>query len=419
MLKDYDPLRFDATIISEAFPGGANPAEADLTPRAIKSGMRFWFRAMMGRVVGNDILKLKQLERLTFGSANDEDNETGSPFRIRLLEIKDEDEHIVFPSPETYSTRGNSGYNYLSFPFRVSDNTKGRESVIGINSSFRIKIEILRIQNPKYKQILRECMWLFVQFGGIGTRSRRTFGGITIEKNGDYAFTEKNLVKQFKRRLNLIEKCFFEYAEIEPLQTNTKTSFLSFSQWEGRIIINPQWIEISQLQDDMGKFLRLFRNGKIAGKNSLASVDFKDVSSPTKDYDQAIRDFMLGPKTTIDDPLINNALGLPIIYFDKKTGQTTQVGWGDSGAGRLASPLVIRPIKLDRGFAALIAFFSIVNRDECISVVSDSKTDAVIPPQDDSVDNLKKFLFDSIDKIYQKRGNRDTDSLALGSDLTQ
>ena len=58
-------LTFKLQVVTPLFLSGANQQVAELRPPSIRGALRFWFRAMMGGVVGGDWQKVQELDRST------------------------------------------------------------------------------------------------------------------------------------------------------------------------------------------------------------------------------------------------------------------------------------------------------------------------------------------------------------------
>lgn len=54
-------LSFKLQVITPLFLSGAQQKEAELRPPSIRGALRFWFRAMMGGVVGGDVAKVRSV----------------------------------------------------------------------------------------------------------------------------------------------------------------------------------------------------------------------------------------------------------------------------------------------------------------------------------------------------------------------
>jgi CRISPR-associated protein Cmr1 len=160
------------------FSSGADSARPELRTTEIKAALRFWWRAMNYGLVsapGGSIQKLAEREAQLFGSTKGQ-----SPFLLRVIENK-----IDVGSPILATTLvPNMAARYLGYGLTEIDNTRpipraGRQA--GSDKTFILALTIKgqAIDNgyePEYIAALK----LFGLFGGLGYRSRRGFGSLTL-----------------------------------------------------------------------------------------------------------------------------------------------------------------------------------------------------------------------------------------------
>ncbi|MBX5459388.1 MAG: type III-B CRISPR module RAMP protein Cmr1, partial [Thermogemmatispora sp.] len=65
---------FDIKVITPLFLAGANQAEVELRPPSLRGPLRYWYRALIGGIVGGNLAEVRRRETEVFGSA-----EYGSP----------------------------------------------------------------------------------------------------------------------------------------------------------------------------------------------------------------------------------------------------------------------------------------------------------------------------------------------------
>lgn len=157
-----EPLCFKVTLEAEAvtplFLAGADPkGEPELRPPSIRGALRYWFRAAMGGVIGDqNIDLLRQMESAVFGSTN-----RCSPIRIRL--------------------RHSSGRPQIT-EAKILPHVNGPRA--GQREAFAQgeKFELIMWQDRKHGQEVwyAACSALMLAFifGGVGLRSRRGYGTI-------------------------------------------------------------------------------------------------------------------------------------------------------------------------------------------------------------------------------------------------
>jgi CRISPR-associated protein Cmr1 len=146
----------ECKIVTPLFMGGANQ-QAELRTQSINGILRWWFRIAGGSI--ND-------EKRIFGWAG----ETSNQGLVRIF-IKE-----PFFEQQKFSLR-EPGYNYLGFSLKLTNRYAFPE-----NKTFDLKISF----HPKAtKDDIKKffcALWLAFNLGNFGSRARRGFGSIKIEK---------------------------------------------------------------------------------------------------------------------------------------------------------------------------------------------------------------------------------------------
>lgn len=143
-------------IITPLFMGGANQ-QPELRTQSINGLLRWWFRIAGGSTHDE--------ERL-FGWAGEKSNQGLVRIFIKEPDFK----------PQNFSSGGH-GYSYLGFSLRMTN----REAV-PINKEFEIKISFHPKSTEDEIKKFFCALWLAFNLGNFGSRSRRGFGSIMIEK---------------------------------------------------------------------------------------------------------------------------------------------------------------------------------------------------------------------------------------------
>jgi len=174
---------FNCKIVTPMFLGGADNslhAAPELRPPSIRGAMRWWFRAMMGGIICNNIEGLRKLETLVFG-----DSEISSSISIKKKSEKLE--------PKEYARRPNkTGTQALTK--NAIDNNQSLEIIITLNPWVKEN------KNEIFSAAV-ESLKLLLTFGGLGNRSRRGFG--SLYWNNDKS--EKTILEEARK--NFIDFC--------------------------------------------------------------------------------------------------------------------------------------------------------------------------------------------------------------------
>ncbi len=228
-------LEYELEFITPAFIGGANPDEAKLRPASIIGMLRWWFRAIW---TFNNTERLYEEETDLFGG-HKEDGSIGSRLVIRIeevnltkgQEIKSEyNLNWSFDRKTGYTKGQHSGIAYLL-------HSAFRRPYIKDKSRFKLKVVLLGLNEDKFK-LFEGALWCFVNLGGLGYRSRRGFGSLSViningESRLDFLPKEpiaKWLSENFQRIYELRKpNPTHKYSNI--LGSHLVISFKKFSSW--------------------------------------------------------------------------------------------------------------------------------------------------------------------------------------------
>jgi len=388
---------FQMQTVTEVFAGGANPQAAEPRPSEFHGLMRFWFRTMMGKFVGNDLDALHRLERAAFGFTD-----ASAPFVLRLSDVPAADRpDFAVPLP--------FGKAYLGFPFYEFDEFKEGDDVawyrvnrsyIPAGKTFTLSLRF-KVPDAMLQNVVLGSLWLLFNFGAIGSRTRRGFGVLKAlsAHQGDtplfyFAPSPSMPIGDFySRGRKLVEGWFGTFAggaagggdaageDAEP----ENTEYGTFGAWEGRLVVRDDVKDADRWFDDWGLFLRLFRNDEIAGTQpgdwQVPSGNYLHprfsrglLRQRTLDYRRVITHCIDGTDPVPDDLqdpsqpehlktyLRNDVLGLPIVVRSSRRRKSRTVAWrvpGESQDRRRASPLFLRPVLLPDGRVACLCVFFI------------------------------------------------------------
>jgi len=168
---------FGFRLLSPAFIGGAAPNDAaQLRIPSIKGTLRMWYRVLVGAEAAAGLLNgwPEQLteSRLFGGTAK------GEGQGCMTLSFDE--------APREYTERDgvlkrhlgdNLGLKYFGYSLEMGDNHR-----VGVPSGaeFRIRAVFPRGLDEHQEKLLLATWWLFANFGGLGTRSRRGFGALSV-----------------------------------------------------------------------------------------------------------------------------------------------------------------------------------------------------------------------------------------------
>jgi len=173
--------------------GGANPRETfELRAQSVKGALRFWWRAFHAYETE---AKLFEEESRLFGGKmhNSSDNQweaVASSFRLDVFS----DLHtkkVLKPGRgsgfgDNISSLWGDGIRYFLFPVlhhkgMIHNSGKGGKPVVREGLRFRIRVFVPDGNKAVLEDMLR-ALWLLMNLGGLGGRSRRGAGAFVVEK---------------------------------------------------------------------------------------------------------------------------------------------------------------------------------------------------------------------------------------------
>lgn len=214
-------------IVTPMFIGDAEQNATGIAPQSVKGALRFWWRALNWREYFKEANKnetealklLHEAEAKLFGIAMDEQrakekkaNGQGA-FLLSVQQSKPLLTVNIWP-PKSAS----DGAGYLGYGLTGTKDTERREA-LSEGAEFTVKLWC-NANNPhfeKYKDSLEKALHAWSLFGGLGSRSRRGFGSITLVKLNNQnkllsksAYEEeiKSLLKKFSSTALAPYSCF-------------------------------------------------------------------------------------------------------------------------------------------------------------------------------------------------------------------
>jgi len=361
-------LAFRLQVVTPLFLSGADQQVAELRPPSIRGALRFWFRAMMGGVVGGDVQKVRQLEASTWGTTD-----AASQLRIRVCDQKLQ---TFDPTSMKDYEKQRKGLIYLSFPYleyeKELKSQRWNRPYIKPKSSFTVTIRLP--SDDALRAVVEGTVWLMAHFGGLGGRTRRGFGSVVVDQMQSDRLKPSFLLYQpdphadlkdyFEENLKVIREAFATFAQQKlgshfsaPASGTSPTSvmpqFPSFADWRTVLIevLDSGWKEIMDLS---GMKLRHFR------EDPSSTARMRWGGQRTFDYMNAVNHFFSG---SLSSParLDYDVFGLPIQYQSSSRGRAkVSLQWhyqnDDKLQDRRASPLIIRPLKFNGRGKWCIAF---------------------------------------------------------------
>ena len=177
------------------FLGGANQEcdpQAQFIP-SLRGALRFWFRALVGPAYGENTQGLAEAETMVFGWAA----EDGKPWGSSAIRLRLESAPELYAVPKRPPPREINNETPKCFPTWAGREQRQTRDYFGVTyllgpglwhrtcGLMRGFIEpgpgVFSVSCPdSHKEILACCLWALNHFGGLGSRSRKGFGSISL-----------------------------------------------------------------------------------------------------------------------------------------------------------------------------------------------------------------------------------------------
>jgi len=159
-------VRLNLEAVTPMFLGGADQ-QPDLRPASIRGALRYWLRAALGGVIGDNYIdELRRLEAAVFGEI-----ERGSAVRVRL-------------SQPTFTAANE---------FLLPHKSQGQAKAVPVEQDFTLTLYLRPLADLRALEMATWSALLWVTLGGIGRRSRRGAGSLQIKK---WSSEPENLLPQ-------------------------------------------------------------------------------------------------------------------------------------------------------------------------------------------------------------------------------
>ncbi len=361
-------------LITPLFGGGVKAGEADqittIRGSSIRGQLRFWWRACRGGAFAN-LEQMKKAEDAIWGTASKDKKGEKPASKVQVFVEVQKHGKAVKPFELSQQNvqgriklridlRENIAPSYAAFPLRpqkLHQNMQLKEILNDISFT-------LNITYPKTLQSdIEAALWAWETFGGIGARTRRGFGAISLVSIDQKPVTlpainnfESFINQQLKKHVVDVVKWPLDLPHLSKNLVYKSTS-------------KPNFTTANLVWSHLIRTLRDFRQERNPGSRPNRPGRSR---WPEPDYIRGLT----GQHTSSHSPTnkLNKfpraAFGLPIIFqfnpddynrnnpydpnFDPRTTMLTLSG-NSIESDRLASPLILRPIKCSNGYVGLAA----------------------------------------------------------------
>lgn len=306
---------FKIKTITPTFMGGGDSRLDRIRTSEIKGMMRWWFRALAGGVVGDDINRLRGLEGTIFGATESKSNSCKSMFKILLANLNLKFLQGQFDSSGfTYLGIGNVIFKYDKnkfIPNPDKSNSAGN-TLIDANSTFDVKLSFYPKTNEDDINLIAGSFYLATALGGFGLRARKCFGSCQIEtcdgldlRFNPTVYTEEGIKENINRLREIIKSKFNNRTPASQYPSLDDYQFI-FS------VIRTNEVNYKELLD---KFGRLYRGFRICAENPQPGLPGRGIHTSDFDFLRKATSAQNCKEVDFSNYKIRNALfGLNIVY---------------------------------------------------------------------------------------------------------
>lgn len=349
ILKEF---RVTLETVTPLFLGGANPrGEPELRPPSFRGVLRYWLRAYLGGIYGNNVSAISSLEGQIFGSAA---SESGSASAVNVRISHKRLNYSPFERTRMGQGEEPPGKDYLYWSMAESgrperNNYQPAKRFIQPGEQFEISLGSRSLSNSELLRHAMHSFWLAINLGGLGSRSHRTAGSLSVR--APLSIDGLNYHINTAPRQEIAAQIQNALQIIRSGEKHDKTSALdnSFSEFD---TLHPQtcqiwvlgvWDNPSVAINAIGKRLRDFRNRREPDHRNVAGWLDNDI-----------------PPHTVERAVF----GLPIPYrYTPRRGEqalsgTIQGRIRNTAIDRRSSPLWLKITKLHpKGYAGFATLF--------------------------------------------------------------
>lgn len=342
MMPKWSEWRATYRVVTPMFCAGADPQKPELRAASFKGVLRFWWRALAWGWYNGDLTKICEAEEYIFGGVS----QGQSKVRVQLRPCGPQPTGLQSWDP------AQAGLIYLAGMGLVKFRKQPQPGVPSSNDlRFSVIVHLSPDLRDKHRQQIRDALTAVGLFGGLGARSRRGFGSLTLlklEADGEVRAgppADPPALRQDLQRL--LSKA--RNAECYPRYT----AFSNHSQILA--VSDTAWKPLEALEKLGEEFLSYRSWGRLDRSTGRYMTSLRQPAEQNfrEDHD-LIADFLEGQAKPKEPPR-RIAFGLPHNYFFSTSHQNVEV----TGAfhSRRASPLIFHVHQGEQGAVTLLVIF--------------------------------------------------------------
>lgn len=427
--KTYLPSdHFEISIITPMFGGSATAGKVNLRnpvrASSVRGHLRFWWRATIGASI-NNVVDLRKREVQVFGDA-------GTPSSVKIW-VEDQGRPHFDNAKQEKKQRGKDNAPkkyvikheyplYVTFPFAENNEVDRVETV----TSHQFKLHITYkdasgnfaedTNSTTIQQEVHAAVWAWINFGGIGSRTRRGCGSLYSRT---FSPTENDNIDEW------YAKCIRQYKlelSSSSLQWPTLPDTISYQDklstcteaWKHNIKNYQNFrqnrnIKVGKIEEGESREGRSFW----PEPDALRIITKMFLSAPKHDHRKNFpnekSDFIAFPRAEFGLPIIFQFKGTtPYKFKDFNTRDPYTIQITPKGANRLSSPMILKALAVSPSQARSIVMKLHTPRLEAIElkISSNNGRRKISPEEQEHTEIVKSRIqsYGSIDnsEIYKK-----------------
>ena len=327
-------LQIKLEVVTPLFLSGAEPqGEPELRPASFRGALRFWWRAVVGGLIGDDPKRLQENESSIFGSP-----EKGSSVVVRVRELQSAKSVKQFYRQGKGTQSISSGHDYLLWSMKGFRGESDRRGFYpGPSARFELVLQARpgATNSERAWQEVCAALWLFTQLGSLGSRARRAAGSLGViapapQVSDLPTFQVPRSAKELRNHLQTGIK------QVRELLGQRYPDIANFVHPPGFDVLHPQACRIWVLADESPWITWVEAVEGLGAKMR----DFRNRTAPDHD---GVLDWLT--KNRAPDKVERAVFGLPLPF--RYTHPRVQGVVEGTNHDRRASPLWLRVAKLD------------------------------------------------------------------------
>jgi CRISPR-associated protein Cmr1 len=181
-----ETIELELRLITPMFGGGYKAREVDpllpIRPAAIRGHLRFWWRATAGARYAS-VADLHKAETELWGGASTKDNPAFGKvaIQVQILSAGEETPYSQIAPPS--KPKDGPLHGYFLFPFREQREQNIPAAVGRRQVSFQLRLMLDASLSEAQRAGVRTALKAWIAFGGVGARTRRGCGALTVLGN--------------------------------------------------------------------------------------------------------------------------------------------------------------------------------------------------------------------------------------------